>query len=263
MKKILLVFITSIWIVIPQVSQAAAPQTFLGTVTAINPGVNGSQITLATVSAAIYFIQTWDATLIRKNGTAMQVGDIIVGDKLQITGLGQGGNIILATLIRDLSLYPHRGTFTGKIVTINPWAATLSMLSKQWGFQTIQTNMLTVFQQNSTSVGLKDLEPGMNVTVKGVWDRTYATVNATLVQAKIRMIAIYFTGALRMRGADALTVAGSNNAIYGVDISHAQILDGKGQPILFSQLPMDGGVRVWGKHLSGSVQVVASKVREQ
>jgi hypothetical protein len=231
-------------------------KTFTGTVTKIS----GNQVTFKTNSAASYMADTGSASLVRRNGAAMRLEEIVVGDKVQVGGrLWQDGSMN-ASYIRNMSLYVHNGTFTGKIIAINP-GNSLTIQSKTHGIQTIQTSPLTVYKKNGKTGTLGDVVYGITVTVKGTWERNNTTVVAKEVDAKIRLLNIDITGQLVMRSDAALTVL-ANGVAYGVDITKAQIKSKNNKIIKPSELTLSGQVRVQGKHLSESPSITATTVKD-
>jgi len=171
----------------PIMCLAAAPKTLTGVVKSIT----GSQVMFAATSAAKYAAETSAAVLTRKNGVAMQLSEILVGDKIEVKGTLYGDNSISAASLRDLSLYTHTGTFTGKISTINPTDSSFVMDSKTYGSQAIHTNNFTSYKKNGSSATFQDLILGMAATVKGMWDRDNTNVTATSVSGTYRLIDIY------------------------------------------------------------------------
>lgn len=242
----------------PSPATATAPKTLTGVVTKIYAG----QITFTTTSAATYTAETVGASLVRKNGAAMQISEILVGDKLQVTGQVWNDNSISASLVQDNSLYAHTGTFSGKIISISPSDFSFVLQSKAHGSQTIHTNTLTAFSKNGSGAGFNTLALGMTATVKGMWDRNNSNILATSVAASFRLINIYFTGSLSMQNGSSLTIIGNGNVIYGVDINGASLQNKNGLPIVAGQLKIGDTLRVWGKHISGSVQISATKVKD-
>ena len=245
-------------LLLPAIGVAAQTKTLSGTITKIS----GSQIAFMAVSAASYSADIANAQLIRKNGSPMQFSEFLVGDKVEVKGTLWADNSISAASIRDTSLYAHNSTFSAKIITINPQDSSFIMQSKTYGSQTIHTNNLTSFSANGKSGGFKDLVLGMSMKVKGMWDRSRSDVIATTVEGHFRLISINFTGTLSMKNGSGLTVIGNGNVIYGVDASNATFQNKSSQPITLSQLKLGDSLRVWGKHISGSVQIVGTKIKD-
>lgn len=245
-------------LLLPSVAFASAVKTFSGTVTKIN----GSQIFFATTSAANYSAEVGSASLVRKNGAVMQFADFLVGDKVEIIGTLWNDNSISASSVKDLSLYAHTGTFAGKIISISPADFSFVMQSKAYGNQTIATNNFTSFTKNGSVAAFKDLSLGMATTVKGMWDRSNTNLVATAVTGTLRLIDIYFTGIVSIQGANSLTVIGNGNVIYGVDLSKAILQSKNGKPLAFYEIKVGDALRVWGKHISGSVQIVGTEIKD-
>lgn len=243
---------------VPMSGLAAGLKTVSGTVTSIANG----QIMMSTVSAAKYSAELSSAVLTRKNGASMQFSEILVSDKVTITGTLWADNSISAVSLRDNSLYAHSGTFTGKITGINPPDASFVIQSKTYGTQTIQTNNFTSYSKNGANSGFQDLQLGMTATVKGVWDRSNANITASNIIGTFRMIDIYFVGTLSAKNGASLTVIGNGNVIYGVDVSQAKILNKNGKAVPLTQYISGDTLRVWGKHISGMVAVTGTEIKD-
>jgi hypothetical protein len=260
MKKVCLAQITAIitCLLIPLCGLAAGSKTFTGTVT----GFSGNQIIFSTASAAKYAADTGSAQLSRKNGAVMLFPEILVGDKIEVKGTLWGDNSISASSVRNLSLYTHTGTFTGKISTINTADSSFVMASKTYGNQTIHTNNFTSYTKNGSGATFKDLVLGMTAKVKGVWDRNNTNITATTINGTYRLINIYFTGTLSIKNGSAFTVIGNGNVIYGVDVSGAVLQSKNGKPMQLGEYNVGDSLRVWGKHLSGGVAVVGTQIKD-
>ena len=232
------------------------------TVSGIVTSLGESQISFKSTSGAYYTANIALAKLIRKYGADMEVSDIIVGDKIQATGRVWADNSITASSVRDMSLYVHTGSFSGKIISTSPATNSFIMQSRQWGTQTVHSNDYTIFKINGSPAILADLRPDMNILVKGNWDRTRAELAAQQALASVRLINIDVTGNLVLRGDTALTIV-SNNVIYGIDIAKAKLQSKNGTVLSSSsQFNMSDNLRVHGKHISGSVGIIAETVKD-
>lgn len=260
MKKVCLALAaaTAVCFLVPLTSFAATPKTLMGTVT----NFVGNQIIFAATSAAKYTADAGNAQLLRKNGATMQLSEILIGDKIEVKGTLWGDNSISAASIRDLSLYAHTGTFSGKISSINTTDSSFVMDSKTYGSQTIHTNNFTSFTKNGSSATFKDLILGMTASVKGQWDRNNSNISALTVSGTYRLISIYFTGSLSLKNSSSFTVIGNGNVIYGVDLSGATLQSKNGKPMQPNEYNVGDSLRVWGKHLSGGVAVVGTEIKD-
>jgi hypothetical protein len=239
-----------------EISNAAKQKSFSGSVTRIS----GSSVFIKTSSAAAFSAEVGNAVLVRKYGSAMQFSEIMIGDKVQIKGALWSDNSISASYLRNMSLYAHRGTFKGQIETIDPATSKFTMQSKA-GLQTVRTDGFTVFKKNGRSAALSELAPGVNVSVKGLWDRTSTDIAAMEVTATARLINIDFTGQLIMKNGNALTIIGDTQAIYGVTTNGAQLQSKNGTLSTLGRYNINDRLRVWGKHVSGTVQITAVRIK--
>jgi hypothetical protein len=247
-----------IFFVLPQISLAAGTKTITGYV----QKVSGSTVVMSCSNGAKYSAEVGQATLIRKNGPAMQLAEILVGDKVEVKGTLWGDNSISANVLRNMSLYTHNSSFSGKITDIDPQDGSFTLQSSKYGNQTIKTDSLTVFKKNSSAATFKDLELGMSMAIKGAWDRTTTIIAAREVRGTLRLINIDFTGTLTMKSDSAITVIGNGNVIYGVDITKAKLQNKNGKTLSLLLFNLGDTIRVQGKHVSGSVKVVGETIKD-
>lgn len=246
MKKILVLVGAALLLLSPHFSFAATNKTWVGIVSYIN----GSNIYFKTGSGASFSAEISGASLVRKNGTPITLTDFWVGDKIEVKGSPWHDNSISATSVRDLTLYTHTGSFSGKIIEISPQNLSFKVQSTQPAVRTITTNYLTGIKKNGSAAVFNNLELGMSVKIKGSWERTESPILATLVDAKLRLINITIEGIVIMKQPGSLTVI-SDNTLYGVDTSK-----------ISSTLPqVSQKVKVSGKHVSGSVKIEATSVK--
>ncbi len=243
---------------IPPLAYAAFPSqaTFTGTVTKLV----GNVIWFNTNSAATYSAETSAAQMVRKNGAAMHFSEIVIGDKVKITGQVWQDNSINAKYVRNMSLYPRAGTFSGKITGLDPAGQKFTFLTKD-GEKTAQTDLYTVFKKNTNVSMFSELELGWSVVVKGVWERNNALIVAKNVQANVRLVNIDVSGKIGMIVPGGITVIGNNNVIYGADITKAVLMDRKNKAAAINLFVPGDDVRVWGKHISGQIKITAQKIK--
>lgn len=246
------------YLILPGISLASSVKTLSGNVLKIN----GSSVVFSNSTAATYAAEVGSAVLTRKNGAPMLFSEILPGDKIEVKGTLWGDNSISASSLRNLSLYAHNSTFSGKVTGIDPASSSFTLESKTYGTQTIRTNNFTAFSVNGKNAGFANVALGMTVTTKGMWDRSTTNVVASKVTASFRLINIYFTGTLSMKSPDSLTVIGNGNVIYGINISNTILENKSGAPINLSQINLGDNLRVWGKHVSGTVAIMGTKVKD-
>lgn len=256
-KRFAIILITVSFFFPSSIGAAGNTRSFSGTVT----NLSGSQIFVKTPSAAVYNVDIGNATLLRRNGAVMQMTEILVGDKVEVKGTLFSDGSMSATYVRNISLYVHNSTFTGKITSINPSSREFVLQSKTYGTQVIKSDNFTIFKQNGTNSALSALELGVTATVKGSWDRSYATVIAKEVKQTVRLVGIEITGQLVMKTDTGLTVI-ANNVIYGVDTSKAKLLSKNNKGITYTDLTMGGQVKITGKHISERATILAGIVKD-
>ncbi|MDR3642636.1 MAG: DUF5666 domain-containing protein [Candidatus Doudnabacteria bacterium] len=237
---------------------AAAPPVYSGTVTKIY----GSGVYFISTNAATYSADSSGAQLLRKNGAMMALTEILVGDKVQVTGQIWHDNSISAAVIKDMSLYAHTGTFSGKITGINTSNNSFTLQTKAYGDQTINTTNLTAYTKNDSSAGLPDMQLGMTASVKGQWERSNKNVTASSVAGIYKPVSIDLTGSLLYRIGTSLTVLGNGNVLYGVDAGSAKLVSKNNKTMSVAEFKQGDTLRVTGKHLSGMVAVTATQVKD-
>lgn len=249
-------------LIVPSLCLGAASSPKQTTLIGVVGRIAGNELTFSTPSAAIYRAQTSSAVLLRKYGAPMRFEEILAGDKVEVTGMVFSDNSINAVSVKNLSLYVHIGTFTGKIGIINPAASTFTLDSKAYGVQTIKADGLTVIKKNGSASSLSEMHTGMSARVKGTWERSNKNVGATEVDGTLRLINVSFIGTLVMMGPTGFTVIGANNAIYAVDFGNAQLVSKNNKPIAWGEFKLDDKLTVQGKHISGQLQITASKIKD-
>ncbi|HVY68173.1 MAG TPA: DUF5666 domain-containing protein [Patescibacteria group bacterium] len=232
------------------------------TVTGTVVRLYGSTLVLQASSAASYLVETGRSALQRKNGAVMGLAEILAGDKLEVKGSLWADNSINAAAVRNLSLYAHQTTFSGKITSINPRAASFVMESRSHGTQTVLTDSLTTFKKNSQSAAFGDLTLDMTATVKAGWDRSYSQVIAKSVAATLRLINITLTGRVAAKTDTGLTVLANGNVMYGVSLTGAKLTDKNGKAMVLQSIVLGDTVKVTGKHASSGLQVQAAAVKD-
>lgn len=260
MKKVSLVvsFVMAIALIVPFVTAGAAakPKTLTGVITKIS----GSQLGFLTGSGIAYSADIANAALQRKNGSAMAFPEFLVGDKLEVKGTVWADNSISAASIRDMTLYAHTGTFSGKIISIDPSGSSFTIQSSQPAFRNIRTNTLTAFKKNGSAATFANLQIGMTAKVKGAWERKDSNISAASVEATLKLINIDVTGRLTMKGPGNMTII-ANNTIYGLDTSKAKLQNKSGKSLSPDRFNLGDTLRVSGKHVSGSVQIIAETIK--
>ncbi len=239
-------------------AQGLEPKTLNlnGTVTQIS----GLQVYFKSPSSAKYTAEISTAKLFRKNGTEISVSEILPGDKIEVKGKVWPDNSINAEYVKNLSLYPHRSTFIGKITGINFQKSEFTLESGSVS-RLVKTSQLTAYKNSGSISGFSNLEIGMSATVKAAWERKDSVLTAESVEAKQKLINITITGTLVMTSPEAFTIVGDNNVIYGISLNNAVLVSKSGKKLSLSAFQNGQQVKVEGKHTSGLVKIFATKIR--
>lgn len=261
MKLFKTFLVLALGLIVPLVGFAATPVARQKTLTGTVIRSSENQVVFRVSSAATYTAQTWGSKLIKKFGADMSFGEILVGDKVEVKGMVWPDNSINATQVRNLTLYAHSETFSGKVNTLDPFSKTFTLQTASSGLLTVTSDGFTVYTKNGSPSGLTELEPGISVSVKGLWERDKTKIHAKEVKATLRLVNIDITGQIMMLSPTSITVLANANVIYGVDTKTAKLLDKKGKAASYSQFSGGDTVRVKGKHISGKNQITASEVR--
>lgn len=234
----------------------AAPETVLvGVVTA----QYANQVVFKTNAAVVYRAEASYAGLVRRNGGAIAVTDIAVGDRVEVRGQVWSDNSMSASAIRNLTLYTHAGTFSGKIMAVDQPNKSISLQSAQHSKQTIRTTAATLFTRNGTITTFQDMQVGMSATVHGTWERNKTEVIADSIRARVRLINIDITGDVTMKDGSALTVV-ANGVLYAVDAGNAVLRSKNNKVMYLTDLGLEQ-VRVWGKHMAESPSITAARIK--
>lgn len=253
--------LTLIGFIIPGLCFAAEIAPKQKTVSGIVTQAYQNILVVKTSSAANYTAQTWQAKLIKKYGAEMKFGEILVGDKIEIKGLVWPDNSINAELVRNMSLYPHSGTFSGKVDSVSLNGLGFKLQTASYGLLNVQGDVFTIYKKNNTSSRLSDLEPGVSVSVKGLWERDKTNIFAKQVLVTVRLVNIEISGTVSMTMPGGISVVANGGVIYGVDISGAAFQNKNGNKISAAELKVGQQVKVKGKHISGKSQIFASGVK--
>lgn len=109
------------------------------------------------------------------------LAEFSVGNKVNVHGkfTDDAKMIILARLIRNLSIMKRHGVFHGDVTAKN--SDNFVVNSKQRGSQTVFFTSSTKFiQRNEVAMTYADLQVGHRVRVKGIWDKTLNKITETI-----------------------------------------------------------------------------------
>jgi|GEM_PF-2289633 hypothetical protein len=230
-----------------------------GTTTGVFVSANSEIITMTAYrsSSTVFSVDATNAKLVRRYGAAMQLSDMQAGDVLAVSGIINGLNITAKT-IRDESLQAHNGTFVGTVGTVN--GGNFILQSKNRGGQTINITGTTIFREGTASTGPGSIAQGQTATVSGVWDRTNSNVTATRVTIKVGSLSA--TGVIGSLSGSTFTVTTASSTVYSVDATNARITYKNGRKGNILILQNGDNAVVYGKSVSGSLNIIASLVRD-
>ena len=227
------------------------------TVTGVVQQLVYSRILLRLTSGQIVDVDTAQAVLYRKNGLPMVFTDIAVGNRVQVGGQVWSDGSMTAHKVRNLSLYPHAGTFAGKVVAVDVAGRMCTIRSALYGEQRILFTADTALTVKGRESVLGVVEVGMSAVVRGVWEQTRAQVIARSVRITYRLLNIDITGEVVSQvESDCTVVVGT--AIYAVHTA-GTVFRGLAEGVTAAQL-VGRMVRAVGKHIAESLSVTAVRV---
>lgn len=236
----------------------AKTNAYTGKVTAIS----GTMLTFVDAKGVTYKADAGfsGVKLVRRFGTEMKPGDFQINDQIAVTGtLGVDGMTLVPTMIRNLSLQAHEGTFIGTISSVSGSSFVIS--SKNRGNQTITTDATTKFKQlGKASVSIADIVAGQTVIVSGAWDRNNSNVAAKNVTVKVETVRV--TGKVTAVAGSLITVAGTDNKIYSIDASKSKVIYRGGRKAGVSIVAVGDNVMAFGTAVSGSSTFAAQSIRD-
>lgn len=225
--------------------------------------VSGTTIVLTANNGATYTVNVNTARIIRKFGAAMTVNDIQTNDQLFVQGVlmgattGTTGTTIQAKLIQDMSLQARNGSFAGTIQSISGNSFVLQSANR--GLQTIFTSSTTKILKGNVTASLTDLTVGATVKVDGVWNNTNSNVTANKIQIVVKQEEVHLNGTVVSVGGTTMTFT-ADGKTYDVDISKINVATRTyfGNDIM--KIKAGDAVQIWGKTMTGSLQIKASLV---
>lgn len=232
----------------------AAEQSVRGAVQALV--YNRAQV--KTSAGRVYDAELSGAVLQRKNGLPMTYAELAVGDVVEMTGTVWPDASMTVTRLRNVSLYPHAATFTGKVLAVDVSHSVLTFQSSAYGEQRAYVGPGTLIHIKHETPLLERIVPKMTVTVKGTWERTRAVVVARSIQATYRLLNVSVTGAVVGQLGTDLTVV-ADGVIYAVHTAGVAVRGlPSGQPLSWL---VGRTVKVDAKHLAESLELTATRIR--
>ena len=225
--------------------------------------VNGTTIALTANNGATYTVNASTARIIRKFGAVMTINDIQINDQLFVQGILMGattgtmGTTIQAKLIQDMSLQARNGSFAGTIQSISGNSFVLQSANR--GLQTIFTSSTTKILKGNATASLTDLIVGATVKVDGVWNNTNSNVTASKIQIVVKQEEVHLNGTIVSIGGTTMTFT-ADGKTYGTDISKINVATRTYFGNDATKIKAGDAVQVWGKTMTGSLQIKASLV---
>jgi hypothetical protein len=130
-------------------------------------------------------VATGTTSIVRNFGAKADFSEIMAGDFVNIKGTYDPADAsrILAKNIKDTSIQLYRGTFRGKVVSVDTDGKKFVLAPVRRSEQTVMVLDTTVFKKAGALAAFSDLASGTNAVVRGTWNKTHSLVyNTTLVK---------------------------------------------------------------------------------
>ena len=118
--------------------------------------------------------------------SAIDLSEFSVGDIINVYGTLDTADYFLvhAKTVRNVSIQKLHAVFTGKILSIASSTGSFTMEAKRNGTSSllVNTDSNTKIYQGKNLKSFSDLQVGMKVMVRGIWDKTISKVQALLVR---------------------------------------------------------------------------------
>ncbi len=145
-----------------------------------------------------YKIDTTAAKMVRYSWGESNVDEISVGDIVNVAGYLDASDsyLVHAQTVRNVSIQKVVNVFKGAIASINASSTTFVLQTEERGNQTVVVSGDTKIILEGGSVtcikapcpmmpvkvgSFSDLQVGMKVIVRGIWDKTNSTIQAQLI----------------------------------------------------------------------------------
>lgn len=216
------------------------------------------RLQLRTAAGRVYDAETSGAVLLRKNGLPLLFAEVAVGDAVEVEGTVWPDGSVSAVRVRDLSMFPHSGTFSGKVVAVDTAAASIQFHSSAYGLQRAVLGPETSMHVKNLPPLLANVAAGMTVRVQGTWERDRSTVHARTVRVTYRLLNVRIVGSV-VGAVDADLTVVADGSIYAVHAQAARLRGvPEGRPLSWL---VGRAVVVEGKHIAQSLELVATKIR--
>jgi hypothetical protein len=114
----------------------------------------------------------------------VNLSEFSVGDIVNVYGTLDSSDYfsVNAKTVRNVSIQKLQAVLNGEISTIASSSSSFVMQTKKSGTTTVTTSSSTKIYSGKDLKSFSDLQTGMKVTVRGVWDKTLSTIQALLIR---------------------------------------------------------------------------------
>jgi len=120
--------------------------------------------------------------------SVINLSEFSVGDIINVYGTLDSTDYFLvhAKTVRNVSIQKLHAVFTGNILSIASSTNSFTMEAKRTGIATltVNTDSNTKIYSGKNLKSFSDLQVGMTVMTRGIWDRTMSKIQALLIRMK-------------------------------------------------------------------------------
>lgn len=220
--------------------------------------VSGNTVTVSSGNAGNTFtVDATNAKMVRRFGATMKVGDIQVGDMLEVRGTVKDW-AVSANFIKDNSLQQKNAKFSGSVTAVS--GASFTLASKERGSQAVNTNGDTKIKKNGKVASMSDVLVGATVNVSGVWDNINNNISASNVNIIVKSKKVKIKGTVNSLSAACMTntpclgVTGEDGTTYTIDVTAARFVRKFNGKSNLGEVKMGDAVEVQGQSTDAKVQ---------
>jgi hypothetical protein len=143
----------------------------------------GADLIKISIFGISYKVDIKEAKLVRNYWGGSEIDEFSVGDIINVFGyLDENDNFLIhAKTVRDVSIQKVHNVFKGVIESIDAASNTFVLQTEERGNQTVVVSSDTKIIKATSTASFSDLQVGMKVIVRGLWDKTLSKIQARLI----------------------------------------------------------------------------------
>lgn len=248
----------AVWCVLVAACAPALAQAQEQSVRGVVQRVVYQRVQVKTTAGRIYDAEVSSALLQRKNGLPMELSELRTGDVVEMAGSVWPDSSMTVARLRNVSLYPHSATLTGKVLAVDVAASRVRFRTSAYGEHVAEVGTGTVIQVKDAPPAVQYIAPGMTVTVKGSWERDRSVVMARSMRVTYRLLSVRVMGSVVGQVGTDLTVV-ADGVLYAVHAAGMAVQGlPSGQPLAWL---VGRTVRVEAKHVAESLDLQPTRIQ--